>query len=233
MEKLRHVAIIMDGNGRWAKKQNKIRTEGHYKGATTVRDIAIQANDEGIEVLTLFAFSTENWKRPLEEVNYLMKLPFVFFKKFLKELKEKDIRIQMIGNSDQIPKETMDLFNKAIDETKGNKGMILCFAMNYGSRDEILQATKHYAKEVVEGNASLDIDEKGFEKYLMTKDYPDIDCLIRTSGESRLSNFLLWQIAYCELIFVKKDWPEFTAEDFSKCCEEFKQRNRRFGGVTS
>ncbi len=231
MEKIRHVAIIMDGNGRWAKSRNKIRTQGHYQGAENVRSIAICANDEGIEVLTLFAFSTENWKRPLEEVNYLMKLPFVFFKKFLKELKEKNIRIQMIGEMDEIPKETADLFRKAIDETKENTGMILCFAMNYGSRREIVLAAKKYAQEVKDGKADLSIDEAKFESYLMTKDFPPIDYLIRTSGEYRISNFLLWQIAYSELVFVETAWPDFTPLEFVSCLDDFKKRERRFGGV--
>ncbi|MEG0239841.1 isoprenyl transferase [Anaerorhabdus sp.] len=231
MDKIKHVAIIMDGNGRWAKRQNKMRTQGHYQGSENVRNIAIAANDDGIEVLTLFAFSTENWKRPEEEVNYLMKLPAVFFQKFLKELMEKNIRIQMIGQMEGIPKETAKLFQKAIEDTKNNTGMILCFAMNYGSQREILLAAKEFAKEVQEGKQTLDIDEKQFEQYLMTKDYPQIDCLIRTSGEYRISNFLLWQIAYSELIFVDETWPEFTPEEFNRCLEDFKKRDRRFGGI--
>lgn len=231
MDKIKHVAIIMDGNGRWAKRQNKMRTQGHYQGSENVRNIAIAANDDGIEVLTLFAFSTENWKRPEEEVNYLMKLPAVFFQKFLKELMEKNIRIQMIGQMEGIPKETAKLFQKAIEDTKNNTGMILCFAMNYGSQREILLAAKEFAKEVQEGKQTLDIDEKQFEQYLMTKDYPQIDCLIRTSGEYRISNFLLWQIAYSELIFVDETWPEFTPKEFNRCLEDFKKRDRRFGGI--
>lgn len=231
VESIRHIAIIMDGNGRWAKRQNKMRTQGHYQGSENVRNIAIAANDDGIEVLTLFAFSTENWKRPEEEVNYLMKLPAVFFQRFLKELMEKNIRIQMIGEMDRIPKETAKLFNKAIEDTKHNTGMILCFAMNYGSQREIVLAARQYAKDVQDGKQGLDIDESQFEQYLMTKDYPPIDCLIRTSGEYRISNFLLWQIAYSELIFVDETWPEFTPEEFNRCLEDFKSRDRRFGGV--
>ncbi len=125
----------------------------------------------------------------------------------------------------------MNLFNQAIEETKENKGMVLCFAMNYGSRDEILQAAKKYAQDVIEKKSNLDITEQEFSTYLMTKDYPEIDCMIRTSGEKRISNFLLWQLAYSELIFVDKPWPEFTPHDFVECCEQFKQRNRRFGGI--
>lgn len=144
-EKIRHVAIIMDGNGRWAKKQGKVRTAGHYQGVENVRNIAIAANDLGVEVLTVFAFSTENWKRPEEEVSYLMKLPSVFFKRFLKELMEKNIRITMIGEMDQIPKETARVLQAAIDDTKANTGMILNFAMNYGGRREIVLAAQAYA----------------------------------------------------------------------------------------
>lgn len=231
MDKIRHVAIIMDGNGRWAKRQNKLRTQGHYQGSENVRNIAIAANDDGIEVLTLFAFSTENWKRPMEEVSYLMKLPSIFFQKFLRELMEKNIRIQMIGQMEGIPADTAKLFQKAIDDTKENTGMILCFAMNYGSQREILMAAKAYAQDVVAGKADLEINESQFENYLMTKDYPPIDCLIRTSGEYRISNFLLWQIAYSELIFVNETWPEFTPEEFNRCLDDFKKRDRRFGGI--
>ncbi|MFV0479130.1 MAG: isoprenyl transferase [Anaerorhabdus sp.] len=231
MDKLKHIAIIMDGNGRWAKKQNKERTHGHFQGATTIRDIAIEANEMGIEVLTLFAFSTENWKRPLEEVEFLMKLPFHFFNKFLKELNEKNIRIQMIGFEDKVPSETMKLFKEAIDKTKNNTGMTLCFAMNYGGRAEIVHSINQYANDVASGKAKPGITEEEFAKYLMTKEYSEVDCLIRTSGESRISNFLLWQIAYSELLFVEKAWPEFTPEDFKKCCEDFMMRNRRFGGI--
>ena len=150
-EKIRHVAIIMDGNGRWAKKQGKVRTAGHYQGVENVRNIAIAANDLGVEVLTVFAFSTENWKRPEEEVSYLMKLPSVFFKRFLKELMEKNIRITMIGEMDQIPKDTAKVLQAAIDDTRENTGMILNFAMNYGGRREIVLAAQAYAKDVRDG----------------------------------------------------------------------------------
>ncbi len=233
MNKIRHVALIMDGNGRWAKKQNKSRTEGHYQGSENIRNIAIKANDLGVEVLTLYAFSTENWKRPLEEVNYLMKLPFIFFKSFLKELMEKNIRIEMIGEMDGIPIDTANVFKKAIDETKNNTGMVLCFAMNYGSRQEISKAASAYALDVKNNGVTPDCTPELFQRYLMTAAYPEIDCVIRTSGEMRISNFLLWQIAYSELIFVDVAWPEFTPTLFEDCIEQFKRRDRRFGGLTS
>ena len=230
-EKIRHVAIIMDGNGRWAKKQGKVRTAGHYQGVENVRNIAIAANDLGVEVLTVFAFSTENWKRPEEEVSYLMKLPSVFFKRFLKELMEKNIRITMIGEMDQIPKETAKVLQAAIDDTKANTGMILNFAMNYGGRREIVLAAQAYARDVRDGKASDTISDEQFGQYLMGAQFPPLDLLIRTSGEYRISNFLLWEIAYAEMIFVDDAWPDFTPELLKQCLDQFKQRDRRFGGV--
>lgn len=232
MEKnARHVAIIMDGNGRWAKKQGKIRTAGHYQGVETIHDIAIAANDLSVEVLTLFAFSTENWVRPAEEVSYLMKLPAVFFKRFLKELMEKNIRICMIGEMDQIPKDTAKVLTMTMEETKHNTGMVLNFAMNYGGRREIVLAARNYAQEVKEGRASLNLDEQQFGQYLMTASFPPLDLLIRTSGEYRISNFLLWEIAYSEFIFLEESWPEFTPELLKECLDSFRNRDRRFGGV--
>ena len=231
MEQLQHVAIIMDGNGRWAKAHGKVRTQGHLVGVDNVRNIAIKANDMNIKVLTVYAFSTENWKRSLEEVDYLMKLPALFFNKFMKELMEKNIKITMIGEMEGIPQETAKVLQRAIDETANNTGMILNFAMNYGSRREITLAAKKYALDVLNDKAGLDIDEKEFGKYFMTADFPEVDLLIRTSGELRLSNFLLWQIAYTEFMFVDEPWPEFTPERFEYYCNEFLKRDRRFGGI--
>ena len=164
MEQLQHVAIIMDGNGRWAKAHGKVRTQGHLVGVDNVRNIAIKANDMNIKVLTVYAFSTENWKRPLEEVDYLMKLPALFFNKFMKELMEKNIKITMIGEMEGIPQETAKVLQRAIDETANNTGMILNFAMNYGSRREITLAAKKYALDVLNDKAGLDIDEKEYGK---------------------------------------------------------------------
>ncbi len=233
MEKIKHIAIIMDGNGRWAKAQGKVRTEGHFKGVETVRDIAIAANERGIEALTLYAFSTENWKRSSDEVNYLMNLPALFFKHYLKELMEKDIKIMMMGDMAQLPKDTAKVLQKAIDQTKNNKAMILNFAMNYGSRKEIVDAANAYAKDVISGNTNEELTEAKFEEYLLTKDLPPVDMCIRTSKEYRISNFLLWQLAYAELLFVDVLWPDFTATHLDECIEEFKSRDRRFGGVKS
>ncbi len=229
----KHIAIIMDGNGRWATKQNKVRTYGHEKGSENVREIAIAANDLGVEVLTLYAFSTENWKRPKEEVEFLMALPDVFFKRFLKELMEKNIRIQSIGELEAFPDHTRQVLQRAIQETSKNTGMILCFAMNYGSRREIMLASEQYAKSVLEAQRFEPLSEAQFESYLMTQHYPPLDLCIRTSGEMRISNFLLWQLAYAELVFDPTPWPEFTRERFIQVVNEAQKRDRRFGGLTT
>lgn len=228
---LNHVAIIMDGNGRWAKKQHQARTFGHFHGVDKVREIAIAANEQGIQVLTLFAFSTENWKRPIEEVDYLMQLPAVFFSKFLTELMEKNIRIQTIGDLTPFPEATRTVLMNAIKTTAKNSGMILVFAMNYGSRDELVRAARAYAADVSSGQRSNSITESEFEHYLMTREYPPVDLCIRTSGEQRLSNFLLWQLAYAELVFTPLAWPELTAQDFVDLLKEGSRRERRFGGI--
>lgn len=226
-----HVAIIMDGNGRWAKKKNEKRTFGHFHGTNNVRDIAIAANDFEIKTLTLYAFSTENWKRPLEEIDYLMKLPAYFFDKFMEELMEKNIQIRLIGHLDKFPKETQRVLKRAIDLSKDNTGMVLNFAMDYGSQDEIVSAVIKYTQEVLEEKRENNLTVDEFSNYLMTAEFGNVDLMIRTSGEIRLSNFLLWQSAYAELIFVEKAWPEFTPEDFSRCVKEYYQRDRRFGGI--
>lgn len=227
-----HIAIIMDGNGRWAKKQGKPRTAGHYKGSENVRDIAIAANDLGVKVLTLYAFSTENWSRPDDEVNYLMKLPSVFFEAYLKELMKNNIRIAFIGEMDKFPTETRKVMENAIEKTKENTGLILNFALNYGSRREITLAVQKIASEVKEGNLEVfDINEQVIENHLMTADYPAIDLMIRTSGECRLSNFLLWQLAYAEFYFTEVSWPEFTKEELVKALDIYANRHRRFGGL--
>ncbi len=231
MRECRHLAIIMDGNGRWAKSQGKMRTEGHFKGVQVLRDIAIAANDRNIEVLTLYAFSTENWKRSAEEVEYLMKLPAFFFKSYMKELMEKNIKIEMIGEWEQIPKHTTTVLKKAIEETKNNTAMTLVFAMNYGGRREIAAAAQAYASDVVSGHCPNECSEDVFESYLFTSAYPEVDCCIRTSLEYRLSNFLLWQLAYSELIFTDVMWPDFTEVELDKCLERFSNRERRYGGV--
>ena len=231
MNKLKHVAIIMDGNGRWAQKHHRERTFGHYQGVENVRNIAIAANDLNIEVVTLYAFSTENWKRPIEEVNYLMKLPEVFFDRFLKELMDKNIRIMMIGQWDKLPEDTAKVLKMAIDKTANNTGMILAFAMNYGGKQEILAAIDAYLKDVNAQKINTKLTEEQFNSYLASGSFPDVDLMIRTSGEYRISNFLLWKIAYAELAFIDESWPEFTPKRFTDVVNDFKSRNRRFGGL--
>jgi undecaprenyl diphosphate synthase len=221
----------MDGNGRWAKKQNQERTFGHFHGVEKVREISMAANDEGIKVLTLYAFSTENWKRPLQEVDYLMQLPAMFFSKYLKELMEKNIKIETIGDLSPFPENTKKVLLNAIDETSHNTGMILVFAMNYGGRTEIVEAAKSYHNAVLNGSMKEPLTEANFEQFLMTKNYPPVDLCIRTSGEQRLSNFLLWQLAYSELVFTITAWPELSVEEFKDLLKLGLSRERRFGGL--
>jgi len=223
------VAIIMDGNGRWAKQRGLPRTAGHKKGADQVRTIALEANSLGIKKLILYAFSTENWKRPEDEVSYLCKLPGLFFSKFINELMEKNIRVTFAGELEKFPKETQEVIRKAIDRTRENTGLELCLAINYGARREILLAMQKYAQQVNTGLRENDLREEEMKEYLFVPE--DVDLLIRTSGEERISNFLLWQIAYAELIFTKKAWPEFNEADLDACLQEYDQRDRRFGGV--
>ncbi|MDY3091392.1 MAG: isoprenyl transferase [Erysipelotrichaceae bacterium] len=225
-----HIAIIMDGNGRWAKAKGKVRTEGHYQGVKNVRDTAIYANELGVKCLTLYAFSTENWKRPEDEINYIMSLPKVFFASYLKELMEKNIRIRMMGEIERIPENARRIFLDAIEKTKNNTGMTLNFALNYGSRREIVLAARKYAEDVKNGRIN-DIDENGFAEYLMTDSLPEIELLIRTSGEKRLSNLLLYQLAYSEMVFSEVYWPDFDYKEFDRCIDEFNHRKRRYGGL--
>lgn len=230
MSSCRHLAIIMDGNGRWAKAQGKPRTMGHLAGADNVRNIAIAANEAGVKYLTLYAFSTENWKRSEEEVGYLMKLPAYLFQKYMREFMERGFRIRTIGELDRLPAATAKVLRDAEEESKDNPGLNLIIAINYGSRREILLAARKYAEDVRSGRAN-DLEEDGFSGYLMTDGIPDVDFLIRTSGEQRISNYLLWQIAYAELMFVPESWPEFTPEVLNRCLDAYAHRDRRFGGV--
>ena len=229
MNDLNHLAIIMDGNGRWAKLNKLPRTAGHYKGVEVLRNITIYANKLGIKCLTVYAFSTENWKRSIEEVSYIMSLPKVFFASYIKELMENNVRIMIIGDRDKIPAETMKVIDDAIETTKNNTGLILNFAFNYGSRDEIVKACKQYAIDYKE-NKINDLDEETFSKYLYTKDLPEVDLLIRTGSQMRLSNFLLYQLAYSEFVVIDTLWPDFNNDVLDKCIEEYKSRKRNFGG---
>lgn len=224
----KHVAIIMDGNGRWAKEQGKPRTYGHYVGTDNVRNIAIKANEMGIEVLTLYAFSTENWKRPMEEVNYLMSLPALFIEKFLGELMEKNIRIDTIGDLNEIPEATRNVLERAKKQTANNTAMTLVFAVNYGGRRDIVNAVNEILKENPDVTS---ISEDDISKHISTNKYPEVDYMIRTSLDYRLSNFLLWQLSYAEFYFTDVHWPAFTAEQFEIAINSFGKRDRRFGGL--
>lgn len=227
----RHIAIIMDGNGRWAKKRGLPRTAGHKQGAENIRKIAIACNDLGVEALTCYAFSTENWKRPEEEVDYLCKLPRLFFNRYLAELIKNNIKVTFLGEIDRFPKETKQVIVSAVDKTSMNTGLNLCLAVNYGSQREITLAIRKYTQEVLDGKRVNDLEENEFDQYLMTADLPELDLLIRTSGEERISNFLLWQLAYAELYFTPVAWPDFTNEELNKAIDEYHHRNRRFGGL--
>lgn len=228
MNDLKHIAIIMDGNGRWAKRNMLPRTAGHYKGVEVLRNITKYANKLGVKCLTVYAFSTENWKRSKEEVSYIMSLPKVFFSSYIKELMENNVKVMIIGEKELIPEETMAVINDAIETTKNNTGLILNFAFNYGGRDEIVQAARNYAVDFAKGD--IDLDEEKFSKYLFTADLPEVDLIIRTAGEKRLSNFLLWQCAYAEFVFVDELWPDFNNDVLDRCIEEYNNRKRNFGG---
>ncbi|MFA7616609.1 MAG: isoprenyl transferase [Weeksellaceae bacterium] len=225
-----HVAIIMDGNGRWARKQGLDRTFGHRNAVESVRAAIEVCGDLDIPYLTLFAFSTENWKRPKTEVNFLMKLLSSTIKSEIDELDRKGIRLLIIGQTDKLPSAVLKSLQKAIERTKDNKKATLIIALNYGSKDEIVNAAKKIAEDVKSGNIEVsDIDQNLFEQNLYTGDIPNVDLLIRTSGEYRISNFLLWQIAYAELYFTKTLWPDFRQEDFLKAIREYSSRERRYG----
>ncbi|WP_096154608.1 MULTISPECIES: isoprenyl transferase [Bacillus] len=228
----KHIAIIMDGNGRWAKKRAMPRIAGHHEGMKTVRKITKAANSLGVEALTLYAFSTENWKRPKLEVEYLMKLPEEFLSTFLPELKQENVKVMIMGNKEELPKHTLAAVEKAMEETKNNTGLILNFALNYGSRDEIVRAVKNIVNDVHSNDlADSNITEETVNKYLFSHSLPDPDLLIRTSGEIRLSNFMLWQLAYAEFYFTDVLWPDFSEEHLYEAIATFQGRGRRFGGI--
>ncbi|WP_313891234.1 isoprenyl transferase [Psychrobacillus sp.] len=227
-----HIAIIMDGNGRWAKKRALPRIAGHHEGMMTVKKITRFANEVGIKALTLYAFSTENWKRPKLEVEFLMRLPEEFLGTYLPELIEQNVQVKMMGNLDSLPAHTKKAVVNAMEKTAANDGLILNFALNYGSRDEIVQAVQQIACEVKNGTRSADtISEELLNDYLMTKGLPEPDLLIRTSGEVRLSNFMLWQLAYTELWFTDTLWPDFDEACLMEAIESYQKRNRRYGGL--
>lgn len=226
----RHLAIIMDGNGRWAKKQGMLRVFGHENGTKAVRETVEACAKLGIENLTLYAFSTENWNRPKLEVDMLMKLLISSLKDELPTLQKNNIRLNMIGNRDMLPENAQKQLLDVISQTKGNTRMTLTLALSYGSREEIISAVKSIGEKVKNGSlASENIDEAVISQHLYTHDIPDVDLVIRTSGEQRISNFLLWQIAYAEFYFTEVLWPDFREKDLHKAIISYQNRERRFG----
>ncbi len=226
----KHLAIIMDGNGRWAKQKGLLRALGHESGTKSVRTTVEACAKLGIENLTLYAFSTENWNRPKLEVDTLMKLLINSLKKELATLVKNDIKLNSIGNLENLPKSVQKELLEVIEKTKNNKRMTLTLALSYGSREEVLNAVKNIASKVKNNIISIDtIDESIFNKHLYTHDLPDVDLVIRTSGEHRISNFLLWQIAYAEFYFTDVLWPDFSEDNLYEAIISYQKRERRFG----
>ena len=226
-----HVAIIMDGNGRWAQKRGLKRTKGHQKGAEVLKRISEYVYDKKIKVLSVFAFSTENWKRDKEEVDYLMDLFLKAFKDNFDAVKKKGVKVVFSGLKDKLSDKVVKAMEKMSEETKNNNNGVFNICLNYGGQDEIVNASKKISEDVLNGNLSIDdINKDSFGKYLFN-DLPPIDLLIRTSGEYRISNFMLWQMAYAELYFTDTLWPDFDEKQMDKAIEVFNNRDRRFGGV--
>lgn len=223
-----HTAIILDGNGTWAKLRGEKRTYGHKQGAKTLANICKYASDIKLQYLTVFAFSTENWKRNKEEVDYLMKLLLVMIRAYKNQLIENNIKLRVIGSKKQLSSEQINVIGDVCFATKDCNGLNLTIAFNYGSHEEIINAVKN----IVNDNIPVDeISEELFSNYLYTKDLPPVDLLIRTSKQIRISNFLLWQIAYSELFFTKTLWPDFKEDDLNEAIKEYNLRERRFGGI--
>jgi undecaprenyl diphosphate synthase len=229
----RHVAIIMDGNGRWAQRRGLPRSAGHRAGVAAVKRVVMAADEAKIEALTLFAFSVENWGRPKREISAIMRLLYETTKKELREIAENNVRIITTGDIDGLPNTKREAVLDAIERTRGNTGLVLNLALNYGGRTEILQAVRQIASKVQSGQLKLEeIDESVFKLHLQTNGLPDPDLLIRTSGEYRLSNFLLWQTSYTELYITDTLWPDFSRDDFYRAVLDFQARERRFGRVS-
>lgn len=228
----KHIAVIMDGNGRWAKMRSLPRVAGHRAGMKTVKEIVKAADEIGVQVMTMYAFSTENWKRPAEEVDFLMRLPQEFLSTELDELIERNVKLSLVGGKEGLPSHTLQAMEQAEKKTKDNTGLQLNFALNYGGRTEIVKAVTELTQLVSEGKLSAaEITEEKISQHLYTHKNPDPDLLIRTSGEIRLSNFMLWQLAYTELWFTDVLWPDFNKEHFYQAIAEYQGRTRRYGAV--
>ncbi len=227
-----HIAFIMDGNGRWAKKQGKPRTYGHYAGAYKIEDVVKWCANRGVKYTTFYAFSTENWKRPMEEVNFIFGLLENKIHEFYERMDVEGVRLRFIGRIDKLPSSLKEKCLEYEEKTKDNSRIQVIMAFNYGGRNEITDGIKKLIEDIKNGNITTDnLDENGFRNYLYAPDVPDPDLVIRTSGEMRISNFLIWQIAYSELYFSKLLWPEFTEEELQKAIDEYSKRDRRFGGI--
>lgn len=228
----KHVAIIMDGNGRWAKQRGNKRIFGHEHGVDAVREATEAAGKSGVKYLTLYAFSTENWNRPQDEVDGLMRLLIEAINGEIDSLLKNDIKLLTIGNTKALPADVQEKLQLAIEQTSKGNSLTLIIALNYGSQQEIVEASKRIASDCITGKLTPnDITKETFSQYLYTANFPNPELMIRTSGEYRLSNFLLWQLSYAEFYFTPTLWPDFTKEDFYKAIVEFQHRNRRFGGV--
>lgn len=231
----KHIAIIMDGNGRWAQARGYPRFYGHLRGSNRVKEIVREARRLGVSALTLYAFSTENWKRPEEELSVLWKTLKKYVHRQIKDMKKNGIRLHVIGEIERLPADVRDELKRAMNELKDGNQMILTFALSYGGRAEIIQAATQFAKDCMNGNSTPEsLNEKKFEEYLWTSplgENSDVDLLIRTSGEKRISNYLLWQASYAEFDFPELNWPDYSVEEFHKSLENFKNRKRRFGAV--
>lgn len=228
----KHIAIIMDGNGRWAKRRKLPRSMGHKAGVETIRRILKEADRLGVKHMTLYAFSTENWKRPKEEVQALMKLLVQYLTNEVEGLHQNGVVLRILGDTNTLPTTVKNKIDEAIELTKDNKGIVLNVAFNYGGRDEIVRAVKNIVTDIKTGNIDEDnINESLFSNYLYTKDSPDPDLIIRPSGEQRISNFLLWQCAYSEFWYSNVNWPDFREKDLQRAIYDYQNRDRRFGGV--
>lgn len=228
----RHIAVIMDGNGRWARERGKPRSAGHRAGAEAVREVIEGCREMGVEYLTLYAFSSENWNRPADEVKALMDLLARFLDEREKEMHRQHVRLLTIGEIERLPKKTQIKLDRLRESTKNHKDLTLVLALSYGSREEIVKAARKLAVDVVERRIDVNmIDQAAFESHLETAGIPDPDLLIRTSGEMRISNFLLWQISYAEIVILRKNWPDFCKDDLREAIVEYHRRQRRFGAL--